>query len=54
MTDEFILHKMGWCFTCDTDDCQHIQNANRSLTDALKEIPPPEGGGGQQRIAGGE
>jgi hypothetical protein len=34
--DEVVIHKIGWCFTCDADDCIHLQNAKRSLIDALQ------------------
>jgi hypothetical protein len=34
--EEVIIHKIGWCFTCDTHDCQHIQNANQSLINSLQ------------------
>jgi hypothetical protein len=32
---EVIIHKMGWCFTCDTDECEHVQNATQSLINSL-------------------
>jgi hypothetical protein len=36
MTDGVIVHKMGWCFTCDADDCQHIKNTTQELINALQ------------------
>ena len=35
--DSAVLeHKMGWCFSCDTNQCLHIQNANAELRAALE------------------
>ena len=34
---DLIVVKMGWCFTCDTDECSHIQNANTEISTALQE-----------------
>jgi hypothetical protein len=36
MTDEPIVHKMGWCFTCDADDCQHIKDTTKHLIKTLQ------------------
>lgn len=36
MSDGVIVHKMGWCFTCDADECQHIQNTTQELINALR------------------
>ena len=38
MTYRDVLHKMGWCFTCDTNDCRHIQNANQSLAKSFSRL----------------
>jgi hypothetical protein len=34
---DLIVVKMGWCFSCGTDECAHIQNANAELLAALQE-----------------
>lgn len=34
---DLIVVKMGWCFTCDTNECAHIQNANAELRAAFGE-----------------
>jgi hypothetical protein len=31
-----MVHKMGWCFTCGADDCQHIRNTTQELINALQ------------------
>ena len=35
MVDGVVLHKIGWCITCDANDCQHIQDANQSLINSM-------------------
>jgi regulator of protease activity HflC (stomatin/prohibitin superfamily) len=51
-----VLH--GIYFTHDPQKAQAEAEAIRTALEArgleIKEIPPPEGDGGQQRIAGGE
>lgn len=37
MTDKPIIHKMGWCLDCDSGDCEHIDNATKSLIQSLTE-----------------
>ena len=37
MTDGVMVHKMGWCFTCDADDCQHFKNTTQELINALQD-----------------
>jgi hypothetical protein len=32
-----MIHKMGWCFTCDADDCQHIKDTTQELINALQD-----------------
>ena len=34
---DLIVVKMGWCFSCDTNECAHIQNTNAELRAALQE-----------------
>jgi hypothetical protein len=34
---DLIVVKIGWCFSCDTNECAHIQNANAELLAALQE-----------------
>ena len=36
MMDGVMVHKMGWCFTCGADDCQHIRNTTQELINALQ------------------
>jgi hypothetical protein len=36
MTDKPIVNKIGWCFTCDSNYCQHIKDATQELINALQ------------------
>lgn len=30
-------YPLGWCFTCDTNTCEHILRVNKQLTDSITE-----------------
>ena len=36
MTDKPIVYNIGWCFTCDSNYCQHIKNTTQELINALQ------------------
>jgi hypothetical protein len=37
MSDGVMVHKVGWCFTCNAGDCQHIRNTTQELIHALQD-----------------
>ncbi len=37
MTDGVMIHKVGWCFTCNAGYCQHIRNTTQELINALQD-----------------
>lgn len=42
MTDPIKTFPVGWCFTCDTNDCEHMANATQTLTDYFRATHTPE------------
>lgn len=37
MTEQVTVYKMAWCFTCGTDECEHVTNSTQSLINALQQ-----------------
>lgn len=34
-SDGTITYPLGWCFTCDTNTCDHVLRTNKRLIDSL-------------------
>jgi hypothetical protein len=42
MTDQIKKVAIGWCLTCDTNDCEHMLNITQSLVDYFRATYVPE------------